>query len=214
MEKILLKRRTQKVLADAADLPIMPVQNNEKLEEMIAAAGNAPFHFACDRIHMEKMTSPVPWRARMLDAANCRKLLQQMISAGDTTKVPNMLAAAAYLVQVTWLPDAGTRHENPSEKDQVFFDGTLRNMEHIAAASAFVQSLILAAENAGYKTYWSSGGPLKGQAVFDLLDIPLAEILLGAILLFPDSQEAVEVKSGSMADKRGKLKDWSTWVSV
>ena len=144
----------------------------------------------------------------------CRSLMQERIDGGDVTKIPNMLAAAQFLLQITWLPEPGTIASDPVSKDAAVFEGTLRNMEHIAAASAFTQSVLLAADNAGFKTYWSSGGPLREAKFFSRLEIPQNQLLLGSIFLFAGVQRKSEVKSGSLADKRGYLDDWSRWVDI
>ena len=180
---------------------------------MLAAAGNAPFHYACDRVHLAEKSSPAPWRAYCIDAQGCNDLMKSLIDSGDTTKVPNMLAAAEFLVQVTWLPDAGTIQNRNAGKDEPAFVGTQRNMEHLAAASAFAQSLLLAGEAEGFRTYWSSGGPLRSEKVFAALGIPETEILLGSIFLFPGEHELpdAETRSGGMREKRGEIEAWSRW---
>ncbi|MEM9279306.1 MAG: hypothetical protein AAGA76_12090, partial [Pseudomonadota bacterium] len=158
--------------------------------------------------------SPVPWRVYKLDSQTCRKLMSDMLVAGDMTKIPNMLAAAQFLFQITWLPDPGTIKGDVTAKEGPVFEGTLRNMEHIAAASAFVQSLLLATGDAGYKTYWSSGGPLRGPELFEKIGIPTTELLLGSVFLFPSVLENAEIKPGAMAEKRGTLNDWSRWTEI
>ncbi len=214
MLKSLLARRTYKIIGD----PEAPEQVEEgpdrQVDTLIAAAGNAPFHYACGREHLADMPSPVPWRVYKLDTQACRSLMRERTAAGDTTKIPNMLAAAQYLFQVTWLPDEGTIKDDVISKDGPVFDGTLRNMEHIASSSAFVQSLLLAAADAGFKTYWSSGGPLRNPEFFERLAIPTNQLLLGSVFLFPQSPQNSEVKAGSMADKRGEITSWSRWVEI
>ena len=210
----LKNRRTYKVIGDTTH-PSEPSNiKTDALDEIILAAGNAPFHYACDRIHMQTMQSPVPWRCHKLDTTGCQYLMQNLIDRGDTTKVPNMLAAAQYLLQVTWLPDSGTILGDATSKEEPVFAGTLRNMEHIAAGSAFIQSILLGAEQAGFKTYWSSGGPLRGEDVFSALGIPAIELLLGSVFLFPDEPKSAEIKQGNLASKRGQLSDWSRWCEI
>ena len=137
-----------------------------------------------------------------------------MIRSGDATKIPNMLAAACGLLQVTWLPDEGTIKGDVTAKDAPVFDGTLRNMEHIAAASAFVQSLLLAADAQGFRTYWSSGGPLRGGEVFSLLGIPDTQLLIGSVFLFPADPKDADVRPGALANARGEVGDWSRIVEI
>ena len=118
-----------------------------------------------------------------------------------------MLAAAEALIQATWLPNPGPLPEGAS------YAPTLENMEHIAAASAAVQSLLVAATARGFTTYWSSGGILRGAEVFRWLGIPSEEILLGAVFLFPADPEGATVNPGKLRDKRGRLRDWRRWVT-
>ena len=71
------------------------------------------------------------------------------------------------------------------EDEEPGFAATLANMEHIAAAAAAIENLLLAATARGVSNYWSSGGVLRSQIVRQLLAIPPAEIVLGAIFFFP-----------------------------
>ena len=160
------------------------------------------------------MPSSVPWRVHKLSAKDCNKLGEFLIDDGDVTKVPNMLTAADYLLQVTWLPDEGTIINRDAGKDEEAFKGTMRNMEHIAAASAFIQSLLLAGEANGFMTYWSSGGVLKSEKVFDYLTIPTHQLLLGSIFFFSKQVAHAEIKQGGMKDVRGSIDDWSKWCEL
>lgn len=214
MLEALDKRRTYKVIGNV-DHPTSESRVSAiTVDKIVENAGNAPVHYACDRVHLSELTSPVPWRCYKLDGSGCRTLMNILIEAGDTTKVPNMLAAADYLLQVTWLPDDGTIVNPEPDKEEQAFTGTLRNMEHIAAASAFIQSLLLAAESEGFKTYWSSGGPLRKQQTFSILGIPPKEILLGSVFLFPSDPENAEIKAGNLAEKRGEPSQWSKWLEI
>lgn len=87
----------------------------------------------------------------------------------------------------------------------------MANMEHIAAASAAVQSFLLAATERGLTTYWSSGGYLRDAATFDYLGIPTEHILLGAVFVFPN--DGGERIPGGMRDKRSSHAGWSRWVT-
>lgn len=208
LHEIIAQRVTSKVLGDI-DQPLEPTGlEREEIDAWLAAAGNAPFHYQAERLHREKLTSQVPWRMYKLDANACRELLSELkISAPEAGKILNMLAACDALVLATWTPDQ-------CDDDHLMFEGTERNMEHIAAASAAVQNLILLATEAGYRTYWSSGGVLRTPAVFERFDIPLCEILLGAIFIYPDDVGSSEIKEGKLKDARGELEDWSRWVSA
>lgn len=209
----LANRRTFKVLGDT-DAPLdVRDQESSKMEMLLEAAGNAPFHHGCERRHQTGLKSPVPWRAYYLDASRCRALMRRLIESGDATKVPAMLAAADYLIQVTWLPDLQPDESRTSDDPAIKFSGTVRNMEHIAAGSAFIQSLLLAGENQGYRTYCSSGGALRGPEVFGWLGIPADQLLLGSVFLFPEDVKDAETKPGAMADKRMSLGDWSQAIT-
>ena len=124
-----------------------------------------------------------------------------------------MLAAAEFLFQVTWLPDDVAYGAGEGDVD-ILFGGNMRNMEHIAAASAMTQSILLGATEAGLRTYWSSGGVLRSREVFDHLGIPEGEILLGAVFLFPDDVGESHIKPGKLRELRGTLKDWSVWCEI
>jgi len=214
MLELLAARRTTKMIGDPENPLVSDGVDSQILENMLSAAGNAPFHYACDREHQVNLPSPVPWRVYSLSAVGCRALMKRLIETGDTTKIPNMLAVSAHLFQVTWLPDPGTVKQGVYAKEGGVFDGTLRNMEHIAAASSFAQSLLLAGGAHGFKTYWSSGGPLRGKQICDWFGIPGNQILLGAIFLFPQSSGNIEIKPGALAEKRGCVDDWSRSAEI
>lgn len=210
----LKQRRTHKVIGDLDAAVGVAELDCNTIDEMLAACANAPFHYACDRTHKTIMTSVVPWRVYKLNAQDCNKLASFLIAAGDTTKVPNMLTAAEYMLQVTWLPDEATIINKAAGKDEEAFKGTIRNMEHIAAASAFIQSLLLAGEDKNLMTYWSSGGALKSENVFDYLSIPNNQMLLGSVFLFSKEVAHDEIKQGAMKDARGSVDDWSKWCGL
>jgi len=212
IKTVIANRRTHKVLGDPQNPLSGSKISRDTVDQLLFEAGNAPFHYACDRIHLNEMPSPVPWRAYKLDKAQCTGLMQQMLTEGDVTKIPNMLAVAEFLIQITWLPDSDTVLNQAAGKDEPVFSGTLRNMEHIAAASAFVQSFLLLASAHGFRTYWSSGGPLRSVDTFAKMNIPMGELLLGSVFLFPEDIKDAEVKQGGMAEKRGSLDDWSRWL--
>lgn len=205
-------RKTAKVLADI-DAPL-PVQGEikETVDALLEEAGWAPFHHPSSSGHQKTLTSPVPWRFYKFDAGECRILLSKLRESDPTSgKILNMLAAADALLQVTWLPDL---QDLDSVAENQEFVGSLRNMEHIAAASAAVQSFLLLATQKGYRTYWSSGGVLRSDAVFERMGIPLEQILLGSIFLFPQDVGSAEIKPGKMRDKRGTTDGWSAWLKA
>lgn len=193
-------------------LPIPAVARAE-IDELLSVAGTAPFHYPSGEQHREGLRSLAPWRFYKLDAAACRTLLERLRDTPEAGKIRDMLAAADALVMVTWTPDAN----NPvvaAEEEPRAFDGTLRNMEHIAAASAAIQNFLLLATGAGWRSYWSSGGFLRSRDCFSLCNIPQDEILLGAIFLFPEDVGLSEVRPGKLRGKQGALKDWSVWIDL
>ena len=210
-EDAILNRKTVKILGDEHAPLKIETAVKEVVDEMIRIAGAAPFHYACHKSYREKgeMTSIVPWRFHALAADDCRKLLgwiqQHDLVAG---KVAKMLATADALLLVTWLPDVS------DEKRDELFVPTLRNMEHIAAASAAIQNLLLIATSKGVDSYWSSGGVLREKELFQLLKIPLQELLLGAVFLFPADSSSAEKVAGKLRNLRGEKEKWSRWVQL
>lgn len=206
VDQVIRERRTDKVLADDA----FPVHDaRATVEELAATAGWAPFHRVAARVHQDgALASIVPWRFYLLDAAGCRALRQALLARGDKSKVPRMLASATALIQATWLP-------NPAKGEHTgLFEATEENMEHVAAAGAAVQNLLLAATARGIPNYWASGGALRGAEAFGWMGIPTREILLGAVFLFPADTRGGEVSPGSHRDNRGAPGDWSRWVEL
>ncbi len=207
VDGVIRARRTEKVLADAP----FPLQDaRQTVEELVATAGWAPFHRVAARVHQEADALPsiVPWRFHLLDAAGCRALRQALLERGDKSKIPRMLAAATALIQATWLP-------NPAKGEHTgLFEATEENLEHIAAAGAAVQNLLLAATARGIPNYWASGGALRGAEAFRWMGIPTREILLGAVFLFPADTRDAELSGGSHRDNRGAPADWSRWVEL
>ena len=86
------------------------------------------------------------------------------------------------------------------------------NVEHIAAASAAVQNLLLAATARGWESYWSSGGVLREPAVFERLGMDARELPLGSIFLSPDVAHGAIRIDGGLRDERGEVEGWVRWV--
>ena len=204
-------RATAKVLGDAQAPGPIRGTDRSTVERLLADAGTAPFHYVRAEAERGPLPSPVPWRAWVLDARACRALLARIVAEGlGAGIVADMLAAAEAVVLVTWRPAGGRRAEDhPSGP----FDGSLVNMEHVAAAGAMTQSLLLAATAAGHRTYWSSGGVLRGAPVTGWLGVPDEELSLGAVFLFP-AQGGREVRPGKWRDARGRVSDWAAWCQV
>lgn len=177
-------RRTIKVLSEQP-LPNKPPQQ-DLVETLITSAYYAPFHYPASAEHRSKMTALLPYRFYVLDSQNCRLLAEKLPQLSDKTgKIPAMLNTADYLIYTTWCPVLSDK----KTADDSLFVADLVNMEHIAAAGAAIQNLLLTATALGYENYWSSGGPLRESFAYDLLSIPEKEILLGAIFIFPNLDE-------------------------
>lgn len=208
-DEAIRSRKTVKILSDR-DLPAS--DHCCQINEILTLAGQAPFHRACEEIHRQASSQSgiEPWRFHALDAASCRKLRTQ-IPRENAGKVPAMLAAADALIMTTWLPNSS---DAPYVGDEPGFAATVNNMEHIAAASAAIQNLLLAATARGVLSYWSSGGVLRSTEVFKLLGIPRLQILLGAVFLFPKEYGEAELATSKLREHRGSRETWSRWVTL
>jgi len=210
IDQIIRNRKTSKVLSSA---PLEGGLSRDTLTEMIETAGSAPFHIAAAAEHREsEKNSYSPWRFHIVEKETCLELRQLLIDRNDNTKVPNMLAATDTLVQATWCPDAVDPGFVLTERWE--YCPSRNNMEHIAATAAAVQNLLISATARGIDSYWSSGGPLRSDAIFKSLGIPINQVLLGSVFLFANELERkeVEIKPGKMRDKKGDLASWARWV--
>jgi nitroreductase len=207
VDEVIRARRTTKVIAEE---PLPAADIRAVVEELAEAAGWAPFHRVVARVHQESggMTSAVPWRFRLVDADGCRALRQALLDRADKSKIPRMLGAASALVLATWLP-------TPRKGEPVgLFDATEENMEHVAAAGAAVQNLLLGATARGIPTFWASGGPLRGAEALRWMGVPEGEIVLGSVFLFPQETGDAEINAGSHRERRGAPGDWAQWVTL
>jgi nitroreductase len=201
-------RKTEKVLS-ATSLPCRTMR--DVIDELIELAGQAPFHRACEESHRSGDLNGIePWRFYCLDAATCRELVSTLPQE-NAGKIPAMLNSADALVMATWLPNADDATPIGDERG---FAATHTNMEHIAAASAAIQNLLLAATARGISNYWSSGGVLRSPSVFGQLGISTQEILLGAVFLFPKETQSSERVLSKLRDSRSPKNAWSRWVST
>ena len=202
-------RKTVKILA-SHELAV--VDHRNLVNEILSLAGQAPFHRACEEHH--RQSSPLigiePWRFHALDAEACRKL-RTRIPFENAGKIPAMLAAADALIMATWLPNAA---QVPDMDGEPGYAATINNIEHLAAASAAIQNLLLAATARGVSSYWSSGGVLRSAQVFNQLGIPRSQILLGAVFLFPQEYGDAELATSKLREHRGSRDAWSRWVSL
>ncbi len=220
---VIRERKTAKVLR-APDTCFegganLPPDFAAALRRCIESAGWAPFH---KMIHKEthlrgKMISLVPWRFYVLKKSVCCAVVDQVRARAElqpdskwsrawTSKIPRLLSGAGACVMVTWLPDPAENGGEPVLNEN--------NIEHIAAASAAAQNLLLACESQGMYTYWATGGILRDDDVFDWLRIPRTQKLLGAIFVSPAESvgEGVTIEAGSLRDQRGAVEDWSVWI--
>ncbi len=204
IDQVIVARKTLKVIAPE---PLAINDTRAQIEELIAIAGAAPFHYPCASSHQEQLPSIVPWRFHMLDAKGCRDLLL-LLERNNTQggKIMGMLAAADAMIQVTFLPD-GIATDTP-------YVGDLKNMEHIAAASAATQNLLLAATARGLANYWSSGGVLRESLTWKTMHIPEGEILLGSIFIFPKDITNLSTSEGKLRDSKGSPNTWSRWCNL
>ena len=215
MQEVIETRCTTKVLSEQS---FDTKECRVELESIIASGGWAPFHKVASKSHTEAengLSGVEPWRIHALDGTACRKLRSKLLDLGDESKVPQMLASALALFQVTWLPNPP--HQSLAEGH--LFEASLENMEHIAAASCAVQNMLLTATAHGYDNFWSTGGWLRGEKVFEWLDIPPWEILLGAIFIFPSKLSDEEmshskVVKSKLREHRSEPKGWSRWVKL
>ncbi len=214
IEDAIRARRTLKLRTDPKNpLSITKSETFKKtVEELIALAGNAPFHYESPQEVREKdLFGAEPWRFHALDTSTCRRLLKEFngdrpVKSSDGIK--QMLATADALILVTWLPE----HAKKAKRK---FHPSVKNMEHIAATGAAIQNLLLAATSAGITNYWSSGGSLRKPKVKSFLGIPEDEILLGAVFLFPSEYpDSVHIKKGKNRKGRGSLNTWMNWLEL
>ena len=202
VEQTICARKTEKVLCQPEDAKPVPAEvdamRRPQVMGAIQTAGWAPFHFARTPQIAE------PWRAYVLWQDQAMKTAHHLRDElGDQTKVPLLLAGCSAAVIVTWLPE----FDGPSEKPRsaaVRQEQRIRDEEHLAAASAMVQNLLLILTAHGMGTYWSSGGRLRKPEVFDYLGIAEEErFLAGVFIEYPEMMDpAKDRKPGSHRDKR------------
>lgn len=213
--QVIRDRRTTKVLATQ---PLPCADAAIPWEELLEAAGWAPFHRPAHASHLQEteLQGIVPWRFHVLPAAGCRTL-RDWLAERECGKIREMLASAEALILATWLPNPSvdSAADGTSAEQRLLFEPTLENMEHIAAASAAIQNLLLMATARGLPNYWSSGGLLREADLFDRLGIPRQEILLGAIFLFPQAPtEQAQTVFSKLRDQRGPHTSWARLVQL
>lgn len=207
VERVVRDRRTEKVLCEIEDHRPVPSEvdatRRPQVRDALQTAGWAPFHYA-----RESKGIAEPWRAHVLwhdRAIETAKHLRD--EHGDTSKLPLLLAGCSAMIAVTWLPE----FDGPSTKPRsaaVLEEQRIRDEEHLAAASAMVQNLLLLLTAHGMGTYWSSGGRLRKPEMFEYLGIgPDERFLAGIFVEYPEMMDgSKQRKAGSHRDKRGS--DW------
>lgn len=201
-------RRTIKAISEKPQ-PATPVDKTF-INTLLEAAYWAPFHYPTHNHYKTDLTAEHPFRFYVLASQTCRHLAQKFDDMGiDTGKVRLALNTTHYMIVATWTPQ-------PSDNDALF-EPSVTNMEHIAAAGAGIQNLLLAATALGHENYWGSGGVLRQDFAFDLLGIPKSEILLGSLFLFPSENEVsddVSFKFSPRRDTRGGVENLYRWVTL
>ena len=222
-DQTIKSRKTAKVLAHEPWTPSITKEEQEQLtQELLQLAAHAPYHYKSTERYKDLergLTSSLPFRCYTLTSDDCRAaahyIEEEAIPAG---KVQNMLWASDIMMVMTWLPDVFGEQGDVDNlaAEQLPFTGTIRNMEHIAAASAATQNVLLGATARGLPNYWSSGGMLRQKELRDFLKIPLNELMLGCLFVFPkDSDVRVcDVKSGKLRDQGKEIELWSSPVRL
>jgi len=223
IDQTIKSRKTAKVLAHEPWTPSITKEQQEQLtQELLQLAAHAPYHYtSSDRYKDVKrgLTSSLPFRCYTLTAGDCRTVAQHIekesIPAG---KVQNMFWAADIMMVMTWLPDVFGEQQDPLSlaAEPLPFVGTLRNMEHIAAASAAIQNVLLGATARALPNYWSSGGMLRHKELRSFLKIPLNELVLGCLFVFPKDSDAraADIKPGKLRGQGKALELWSSPVRL
>ncbi|MEM6837212.1 MAG: nitroreductase family protein [Cyanobacteria bacterium P01_C01_bin.120] len=204
------ERKTLKVLGDAEN-PVhftdaVEQRNRPLVLESLQVAGWAPFHFDRGEDDLAE-----PWRAYVLWHQESQKLANNLFKwfpeLDPANKLTRMMYACGALVLVTWLPQFAQVTE--PKPDQVMIDE-----EHLAASSAMVQNLLLMLTAHGMGSYWSSGGKLGANQVFEQIGISQKEKLLAAVFVeYPETLEESKPRvPGKHRDSRST--EWIKELSV
>jgi hypothetical protein len=213
------QRKTSKVLASSPwQSSLTEAEQIDLIKRLLDLAAHAPYHYkSAERYKASGKTSALPFRAYTLTSNDCRKLAALIENTQPAPgKITNMLWATEVLMMITWLPDVFGEQPLEYEFEPVPFLGNLRNMEHIAATGAAINNILLGATAEGFPNYWSSGGALRHKVARTILDIPMDEILLGSLFIFPKDahQRDVEIKPGKLRDEGKNSQDWSVRVRL
>lgn len=206
-------RVTEKVMCALEDREPVPSaleeRNSRLVRESIEAAGWAPFHYPRDVDGIAE-----PWRVHLLGSAEAHQAARHLADRLQvTTKEPKLAAACSALALVTWLPERPAG-KGAGDSAPLAQNLAARNEEHLAAASAMTQNLLLMLTAHGMGTYWSSGGKFRSPEMFAYLQIPSDERLLAAIFIeYPEMKESSptgrERKPGAQRNNRSQ-----GWIRV
>jgi|GEM_PF-400028 len=200
-------RKTTKVFGSTESplqLPANVAQHwNEQVRQAIEAAGPAPFHFARNLDGVAE-----PWRVTTLWWEACRALAAELpqlcpdLKPGN--KLPAILSACGAVVLVHWLPAGAEEIAETAKREET-------NFEHLAAASSFVQNLLLLLTASGMESYWASANLLDSAAVKQRLGVTASRKLLGAIIVAYPLAESAELEraGGGNRNKRSSAAAWS-----
>ncbi len=221
LSKIIRARKTLKVLGDVHQ-PVCFTnddveKHNQKVIDAIRTAGWAPFHYHRDRDGLAE-----PWRVHVIWHEHCQALARSFHDwfpdAKPTNKLPSMLSACGALVITTWLPQFRRKSQQLDAAQssiglpkQITIDD-----EHLAAAAAMVQNLLLLLTANSMGTYWSSGGQFRTPKMFEKLGIDKGESFLGGIFVeYPSTLgEAIERVSGKQRNNRCQDQAWLREVQL
>ena len=86
----------------------------------------------------------------------------------------------------------------------------------ILLSSAAIQNILIGATQKGFPNYWSSGGVLRQKPARRLLSVPLEEMLLGCLFIFPKDayERGVEIKAGKLHKEGKNIQTWSKSVTL
>lgn len=207
LRSIVRRRKTTKVFGSPQSPqsldPTFRTQCDELVRGLIDDAGWAPFHF--DR-RIDGIAEP--WRVHWIKQDTCRRISADLAVWFDdlkpNNKMPALLAGCGCTILVTWLPQRAEANEDPQKLISI-------NEEHLAAAAAYVQSLLLLLESAGLGAYWSTGSLFKTPLAYEKLGISSSESLIACIFVDytpGDPHRAVETAGGGQRQRRSASERW------
>lgn len=215
LSRIIKARKTQKVLGDVDHSIQFTKENveyyNGKVIDSIKTAGWAPFHY--NRAHEDLAE---PWRVHVIWHENCRIIASRFedwfSDVKATNKLPAMLSACGALIIATWLPQfRGKAQQLEGVENSIGLPKQIKiDDEHLAAAAAMVQNLLLLLTANSMGTYWSSGGQFRTPKMFEKLGISSDELFLGGVFVeYPETtSESVERVSGKQRNNRSQDHAW------